>query len=65
MAQKVLHLVTQDGQGFGSTRKCCENCGLAIFAIEEDNDAFADDRAIYKLVLEKGHEGDTFIPCQV
>jgi hypothetical protein len=28
-----LHLVTQNGQPFGSVRRCCEMCGLAVCSI--------------------------------
>ena len=28
----LLHLRTQQDQPYGSVRKCCERCGLAMFA---------------------------------
>jgi len=34
MKKKILHLVTQRNQPFGSRRKCCERCGLGIHAME-------------------------------
>jgi len=29
----VMHLVTQNGQPYGSVRKCCEKCGLSVFSM--------------------------------
>lgn len=29
---KTLHLMTQRGQPYGSSRKCCEMCGLMLVA---------------------------------
>lgn len=31
-----LHLITQVGQPYGSTRKCCERCGRAVPYITND-----------------------------
>lgn len=36
----LAHLLTQDGQPYGSVRKCCERCGLAI---PEINPSTRDD----------------------
>jgi len=35
MEEKILHLVTQRNQPYGSTRKCCERCGLAVFVMKQ------------------------------
>lgn len=29
---KILHLMTQRGQPYGSERRCCEQCGLMMVA---------------------------------
>lgn len=29
--KKVIHLMTQDDQPYGSQRKCCERCGTAMW----------------------------------
>lgn len=29
---KTLHLMTQRGQPYGSTRRCCEQCGIMLVA---------------------------------
>ena len=40
--RKILHLVTQRNQPYGSVRKCCERCGLAISAMK-NGDGFVDE----------------------
>ncbi|RPI55108.1 MAG: hypothetical protein EHM49_02340 [Deltaproteobacteria bacterium] len=37
----ILHLVTQDNQPYGSRRKCCQKCGLAIAAFSS-NDRYVE-----------------------
>ena len=56
----ILHLVTQRNQPYGSQRKCCEECGLAVFAFEdadkyveyesEYTQGFARDRGLTRCV---------------
>lgn len=51
--QRILHLVTQDGQPYGSVRKCCEECGILTagrvpefwksHAWTDDREEYADD----------------------
>lgn len=45
---KTLHLMTQDGQGYGSERRCCEICGemLMYRALPEDV-SWTDSRALW------------------
>lgn len=46
MSNKILHLVTQDGQPYGSVRKCCEKCGLGIHAMPSGH-SYVDEKANY------------------
>jgi len=44
-APVIAHLMTQDGQPYGSTRRCCEICGIMIWGsphppYTEDSEAF-------------------------
>jgi len=41
-----LHLVTQRNQPYGSRSKCCERCGLAIFAFPK-GDKYTDEEIEY------------------
>jgi hypothetical protein len=39
-----LHIITQRNQPYGSTRKCCEICGLSIIVIlEKIDESFTDN----------------------
>ena len=40
---KTLHLVTQGDQPIGSTRNCCERCGMAVFRMGAEHDGFVDN----------------------
>ena len=42
----LLHLITQDYQSYGSIRKCCEKCGLSIYAFKL-SDFYVDDKSEY------------------
>lgn len=46
---KVLHLVTQRDQPYGSARKCCEKCGLGIHMMTGDahGELYTDDPFAY------------------
>lgn len=47
----TLHLMTQDGQPYGSQRKCCEICGTMLRGRPDSfwNDhAWTDDESEYK-----------------
>jgi len=46
MSKPTIHLVTQRNQPCGSRRKCCERCGLAVFAIE-DGDGYVDEATYF------------------
>jgi hypothetical protein len=41
-----LHIVTQANQPYGSTRQCCEHCGLSVH-IEKIGESFTDDNKRY------------------
>lgn len=34
---KILHIITQNRQPYGSRRRCCERCGKSIYALAEDD----------------------------
>lgn len=42
----VIHLMTQDDQGYGSERRCCERCGIMI-AYRNDPPHWTDERKVY------------------
>jgi hypothetical protein len=43
-----LHLITQRGQPYGSTRRCCEECGLSAQVINDSiGEAATDDDKQY------------------
>jgi hypothetical protein len=45
---RILHLITQRDQPYGSTRRCCEICGLAESRIYETiGEAETDDEKKY------------------
>lgn len=44
---RVLHLITQRDQPFGSRRKCCERCGVMYALGGENKDAWTDDPEVY------------------
>lgn len=44
----TLHLMTQDGQPFGSRRKCCEVCGRMV----QGQTPYADSRQTYEDALK-------------
>jgi len=50
---KTIHLVTQRNQPYGSRRKCCEQCGLAIFAMK-DGDGYITEK--FKFTKENAHK---------
>lgn len=44
----ILHLKTQDGQPYGSVRKCCEECGVMILGDSlPEGEHWTDDRELY------------------
>lgn len=50
MSKKILHLMTQDDQPYGSQRKCCERCGLMMVARQDSfwkDHAWTDDKSEY------------------
>jgi hypothetical protein len=51
----VVHLVTQDGQPYGSVRRCCQECG--IMTIGKDAPPYTDDPEIWKteVLSESGY----------
>jgi hypothetical protein len=54
----ILHLMTQDDQPYGSTRKCCEVCGVIPWN-------YTDDRKVYENIKKTGqHEGLRFTVCE-
>lgn len=36
MANRIMHLMTQDNQSYGSVRKCCEICGLGMVGRDDE-----------------------------
>ena len=44
MTDKIMHLVTQNNQPYGSRRKCCECCGLGIHAMPAGH-SYVDEEA--------------------
>lgn len=49
-AVQVVHLVTQRGQGYGSTRCCCEECGeygLIAWGSGPNGHIWIDDPEVY------------------
>jgi hypothetical protein len=50
-----LHLVTQDRQPYGSVRRCCEECGLAVFAFYGEGDKYVDDKKYYNAYFARGN----------
>ena len=57
---KLLHLVSQIGQPYGSRKYCCNYCGLAISGMEEDS-GIVDDKRMYRRQTD---DGITYIPCR-
>lgn len=60
---KTLHLMTQRDQPYGSTRKCCEYCGLMLVARPKefwDGHAWTDDPEEFES-LSANNKGLT--PC--
>lgn len=43
----TLHLVTQEGQPYGSERRACEMCGLWVHGNSAFRDWWTDDREVY------------------
>jgi len=58
--KKVLHLMTQDNQPYGSTRRCCERCGRMIWGSNWNKDTpnhrFTDSRDVYAEAEKHGFE---------
>lgn len=46
--KKILHLVTQRDQPYGSVRRCCEKCGLGTHKMEENFLGFEHGFVCYK-----------------
>jgi len=45
----LLHYVSQDGQPYGSTRRCCEVCGAMCWpGVEGSAQLWTDDFDIWK-----------------
>lgn len=42
---RILHLMTQDNQPYGSERRCCELCGVML--IGADAPRWTDDRDLF------------------
>ena len=61
----VLHLKTQNGQPYGSTRKCCEECGTMIVGDSlPAGHAWVDTRGDYTdLVALERSTGTKYIRC--
>ena len=55
-----LHLVTQRNQPYGSSRKCCERCGLAITHFEDG--AYCTEAEWYETQVSE-ESGIKYIPC--
>lgn len=53
--KEVLHLMTQDGQPYGSARRCCEECGVMIWGRSQP--AWTDDRKLY------ANPPSQYVPC--
>jgi len=51
----IAHLKTQNGQGYGSERRCCEICGKMLWPevspIPEGHD-WTDDPEVYRALPE-------------
>ncbi len=47
-SEEVLHLVTQEGQPYGSTRLACEECGLHIHGNPGFQGIWTDDKQYYR-----------------
>ncbi len=43
METRILHLVTQDNQPYGSTRKCCERCGKWVGTMDGYTSGWTDN----------------------
>jgi hypothetical protein len=46
MNTNKLHIVDQSGQPYGSVRRCCNKCGLSVYAFG-DGDKYAEHPAEY------------------
>jgi len=46
---KTLHLMTQDGQGYGSARMCCENCGHMLVGrpARDESHCYTESRKVW------------------
>ena len=56
---KILHLKTQRGQPYGSTRRCCEMCGAMIWGISlPSHHQWTDDPEAFDSAKDHG-----FIKC--
>jgi hypothetical protein len=53
---RVLHLMTQDDQPYGSERRCCERCGVQIL-YRRDPPTWTDNREAY------GSPPDGYVAC--
>ena len=47
----TLHLMTQDNQPYGSSRRCCEICGVMIWPLPQPQ--WTEDRQVYMNPPEK------------
>ena len=43
---KIMHIITQNGQPYGSQRRCCEECGKSRYALAK-NDRYVETREEY------------------
>lgn len=50
-----LHLITQNNQPYGSARRCCERCGLAVFAFPP-GDKYTDREVEFTKEFAKGYK---------
>ncbi len=53
----IVHLATQRDQPYGSTRRCCEICGVAIASVDHTGHGYTDDQREY------GFLPDGYITC--
>jgi len=49
----ILHIVDQSGQPYGSARRCCNECGLSIYAFGDDDKYVISADEYTKEIAEK------------
>lgn len=52
--KRKLHLVTQDNQPYGSTRKSCELCGEWVLGNSSFNDMYAQNKDVFEQAIARG-----------